>query len=180
MTRRRSFVFFGAILLLVACSGPQSGTDESGSAPEEPDPEERARTAISQYETFDVSSYPVQAPEQTVEVAHRVPPRLLQGRADEGARQTVEGYRIQVFSAQEQESAQDFRERVRQWWQAVKSNAPDLFRAEVPIVIEYSQPYYRVRLGAFAQRDAAEEALEFVQKKYSGAFVARSTVTMVQ
>jgi hypothetical protein len=35
-------------------------------------------------------------------------------------------------------------------------------------------------MGAFAQRDAAEEALEFVQEKYSGAFVAQSTVTVVQ
>jgi hypothetical protein len=56
----------------------------------------------------------------------------------------------------------------------------DLFREQPPIVIEYSQPYYRVRFGAFAEREEAEEALEFVQKKYSGAFVARSTVTVVQ
>lgn len=166
--------------MLVACSGPQSGTDESGPAPEDPDPEKRDRAALAQYETFDVSSYPVKPPEQSVEVSHRVPQQLLQGRADEGARQTVEGYRIQVFSAQEQEAAQDFREQVRRWWQAVKSEAPDQFRAEAPIVIEYSQPYYRVRMGAFAQREAAEEALQFVQKKYSGAFVAQSTVTVVQ
>lgn len=180
MTLRRPFVFFGTILLLVACSGPQSGTDESGPAPEDPDPKEPTRAAIAQYETFDVSSYPVKPPEQPVEVSHRVPQQLLQGRADEGARQTVEGYRIQVYSAQQQEAAQDFRERVRQWWEGVKSDAPDRFRNEVPIVIEYSQPYYRVRLGAFAQREAAEEALEFVEKKYSGAFVAQSTVTVVQ
>jgi hypothetical protein len=105
----------------------------------------------------------------------------MTGRADEGARQTVDGYRIQVFSAQDQEAAENFRERVRQWWQAVEDNAPsDLFRDDVPIVIEYSQPYYRVRLGAFGQRNAAEKALEFVQDQYSGAFVARSTVTVVQ
>lgn len=180
MTLRRPIVLFVMPLLLVACSGPQAGTDDAESDPEAPS-EDRARPSIAEYETFDVSAYSVQAPEQTVEVTHQVPQRLMMGRAEEGTRQTVEGYRIQVFSAQDQEAAQDFRERVRQWWADAQSDAPtELFREEAPIVIEYSQPYYRVRMGAFAQRDDAEEALSFVREKYSGAFVARSTVTVVQ
>jgi hypothetical protein len=180
MTRRRPVVLFLVPLLIVACSGPQAGSD-GGPAPDEPTPEERARAAVAQYENFDVTAYDVETPKQTVEVAHQVPRQLMTGRADEGARQTVEGYRIQVFSAQDQEAAQDFRERVRRWWQDVEGSAPsDLFRAEVPIVIEYSQPYYRVRLGAFAERNVAEKALSFVEDEYSGAFVARSTVTVVQ
>jgi hypothetical protein len=168
-------------LLVLACSGPQP--KEQGPSPaERRAEEERARRAtVTQYETFDASAYPVRPPKQTVEVTHQVPRRLLQGRADEGARQTLEGYRIQVYSAQDQKASQEFRERVRQWWGDAKSDAPmDLFREQPPIVIEYSQPYYRVRFGAFAEREEAEEALEFVQKKYSGAFVARSTVTVVQ
>jgi len=62
----------------------------------------------------------------------------------------------------------------------VKDEAPDVFQDQPPIVIEYSQPYYRVRIGAFADRGEAEEALEFVTKKYDGAFVAQSTVTVVE
>ena len=105
----------------------------------------------------------------------------MRGRADEGVKQTVEGFRIQVFSAQDQEAAQDFRERVRRWWEEVQGGAPqELFQTQPPIVIEYSQPYYRVRLGAFADRDVATDALEFVRNEYSGAFVARSTVTVVR
>ena len=183
MTIRRPFVLFVAALVVAACSGPQTGTDDSGpSAAEKRAEKERARRAtVAQYETFDVSAYPVRAPDQTVEVKHRVPQRLMQGRADEGARQTLEGYRIQVFSADDQGAAQEFRERVRQWWQEVQPDAPGgLFRKKTPIVIEYSQPYYRVRLGAFANREAAEKALDFVRKEYDGAFVAQSTVTVVQ
>jgi hypothetical protein len=63
----------------------------------------------------------------------------------------------------------------------VKADAPqDIFRSQPPIVIEYSQPYYRVRIGAFADRQEASDALEFIREEYSGAFVARSTVTIVR
>lgn len=182
MPYRQPFVLLATALLLVGCSGSQAGTDEGGPAPDEPRREEGTQEAtVAQYETFDASSYPVQPPEQTVEVSHQVPKRLMQSRADEGARQTVEGYRIQVFSSDDQNSAQDVRESVRQWWERASANAPDdLFQDQPPIVIKYSQPYYRVRIGAFAEREAAEKALEFVRKEYEGAFVAQGTVTVVQ
>lgn len=172
-------------MLFAACSGPSqsSGGQTSGPAPSDRDPSrtDPARVALAQYETFDVTAYSVRPPEQTVEITHQVPRRLMRGRADKGVKQTVEGFRIQVYSAQDQEASQEFRERVRQWWKKVQADAPqDLFRSQPPIVIEYSQPYYRVRIGAFADRDAATEALEFVREEYSGAFVARSTVTVIR
>jgi hypothetical protein len=171
-----------SLLLVGACSGPSQTSDQGPSAePETTAPDQAATVSVADYETFEVATYPVRPPEQTVEVAHAVPKQLMKGRADEGVKQTVEGFRIQVFSAQDQEAAQDFRERVRQWWAAVEPDAPtDVFRSKPPIVIEYSQPYYRVRIGAFAEREVAADALEFVRKKYSGAFVARSTVTVVR
>lgn len=173
-----------ATFLLGACSGPSQTGDSGGPSPE-PGPRDTEappeRPALAEYETFDVTQYPVRTPEQTVEVTHQVPTRLMQGSADEGVEQTVEGFRVQVFSAQEQEASQEFRERVRQWWEAVKDEAPEnLFGSQPPIVIEYSQPYYRVRIGAFAEREAASKALEFVQEEFPEAFVARSTVTVVR
>lgn len=183
MTIRLPLISLLAILLLTACSGPQPKEKDQGpSAAEKRVEEERARRAtVAQFETFDVTAYPVRAPDRTVEVSHQVPQKLMRGRADEGARQTVEGYRIQVYSAQDQKASQEFRERVRKWWETVENDAPSaLFRDQPPIVIEYSQPYYRVRLGAFAEREAAEKALDFVRKEYDGAFVAQSTVTIVQ
>jgi len=171
--------------LLIACSGPSQSQPQSG-GPSPGGEEETAtdadrRAAITEAETFDVSAYPVRPPDRTVEVTHQVPQRLMRGRATEGVKQTVEGFRVQVFSAQEQEAARDVREKVRQWWESVRAEAPDdAFQQEPPIVIEYSQPYYRVRIGAFAEREEAAEALEFVSEEYSGAFIARSTVTVVQ
>jgi cell division septation protein DedD len=169
------------LITLTACSGPSQTSAEGPSpGPDAPD-DAAARAAVSAYETFDVSAYPVRPPQRTVEVTHEVPRRLMKGRADEGVKQTVEGYRIQVYSAQDQEASQEFREKVRQWWMTAQDEAPpDLFGEQPPIVIEYSQPYYRVRIGAFANREEATEALEFVRREFSGAFVARSTVTVVR
>lgn len=185
MKLRFSLVLFTTTLLLIACSGPsQTSTDEGGPSPdEERAAEERAaRASVAEYESFDATEYPTQPPEQTVEVAHGVPLQLMEGSADEGTEQTVDGFRIQVFSAQDQEAAEKSRERVRQWWEEVKGDvSEDLFRKQPPpFVIEYSQPYYRVRLGAFANREEADEALDFVRKEFSEAFVVRSTVTLVQ
>ena len=105
----------------------------------------------------------------------------MRGRADEGIRRTVEGFRIQVFSARDQQAAQEFREQVRQWWANNRDEAPEAALSEdPPIVVEYSQPYYRVRIGAFAEREVAEQALAFVSEKYSNAFISRGTVTVTQ
>lgn len=169
-------------LLLCACSGP------SRSQPAEPDDraeEDRATSNgaafVSQFETFDPSQYPVERIRSGRSVRHDVPRRLLRGRADEGAKQTLEGFRIQVFSARDQEVAQRFREQVREWWEQAQADAPQgVFREQPPIVIEYAQPYYRVRIGAFARQETAADALSFLKDKYPGAFVARSTVTVVR
>jgi len=179
MSRYSAFVIFLLSVGLCACSGSSETTGQSGPSPEpSPDPAEEG-PSIAQYETFDPSAYEARPSERAVEVVHQVPDRLMQGRATQGVQRTVEGFRVQVFSARDKQAAQDFREKVRRWWEANKEDAPSsVLGEEPPIVVEYTQPYYRVRMGAFADRDAAEEALEFVRRSYSNAFIARGTVTV--
>jgi hypothetical protein len=174
-------------LLLTGCSGPPQASEADGEGADETvrerptDPSDDVRAAVSEYERFDASKYPVRAPESSERVTHDVPNRLMRGRADEGIQQTLEGFRVQVFSAQDQGTAQDFREQVRRWWASVKEEAPDPpFTRRPPIVIEYAQPYYRVRVGAFADREDAADALAFIQNEYPDAFIAQSTVTVTR
>lgn len=170
-----------AALLLGACSGPSQTSGQSGPSAEGDPGRVEEGPPVAQFETFDASQYVASPPEEAVEVNHRVPNRLMRGRADEGVKRTLEGYRIQVFSARDKQAAQDFREQVRQWWENNREEAPlSVLGEEPPIIVEYSQPYYRVRIGAFATRDAAERALEFVRVEYPSAFPARSTVTVTQ
>lgn len=182
MTLRLAFIACAAVLMLAACSGPSATDNGNGEATAQPAPEApETRPNVSEFETFDATRYPVRPPEREEEVEHQVPPRLMQGQADEGVRRTVEGFRIQVFSAQDQEAAQNFRERVRRWWEENSGEAPQSLLVQQPTIdIEYSQPYYRIRFGAFVNREAAEEALSFVRENFPDAFLARSTVTVTQ
>lgn len=183
---RIALAAFVVALICGACSGPSQSQpsterEESVEAPPREDDATEAGASVAEFESFDPSGYAVSISQRTEEVVHQVPARLLSGRADEGVKQTLEGFRVQVFSAQDQDAAQEFRESVRRWWDQVKDRAPrSVFRSRPPIVVEYSQPYYRVRIGAFAERNEAEEALAFVQEEYSGAFIARSTVTVIR
>ncbi|MFB6099462.1 MAG: SPOR domain-containing protein, partial [Salinibacter sp.] len=161
------------------CSGASQTSGQTGPSPDTPDRTEDKAPSIAQYETFDPSAYEARPPERAVEVVHQVPERLLRGRAAEGVRRTIEGFRVQVFSARDQQAAQDFRETVRRWWEKHKKEAPQVFREDPPMVIKYSQPYYRVRIGAFATRDAAEEALSFIKGAYPTAFIAQGVVTVI-
>ena len=171
-------------LVWAGCSGPPqttTGTDGQTTGPAEPADRRTGEGSVADYESFDAGRYPVTAPNREVRITHSVPRQLLSSRADEGVQQTLEGFRIQVYSAQDKQSSEEFREQVRQWWAKVRDEAPsDLFSSQPPIVIEYAQPYYRVRFGAFAERSQAEEALQFVRQEFPDAFMARSTVTVMR
>ena len=181
MRRRSPLAILALALIVCACSASSRTAGQSGPSDPASDPAEEEGPSVAEYETFDPSAYEARPPERAVELVHRVPDRLMQGRADEGIRRTVEGFRIQVYSARDQQAAQDFREQVRQWWANNKDDAPaSAFGADTPIVVKYSQPYYRVRIGAFAAREVAERALAFVSREYPNAFISRGTVTVMR
>jgi hypothetical protein len=180
MPARRLLPLALALLLAVAgCGGSEPATRQGPAAGEAPTDE--APASVAAYEDFDPSRYPTEPPARRIDIEHTVPARLMASRAAQGVAQTVEGFRVQVFSTQDRRAANRVEEEVRTWWQDAKRNAPDrLFADEIEVVIEYRPPYYRVRVGAFATRDEAEDALGFVQQEFGDAFIARSTVTVVR
>ncbi len=181
MRHRSPIAIIALSVVLCACTGSSQTSGQTGPSPgTDPDAAEEG-PAVAEYETFDASEYEARLPERTVEIVHQVPERLMRGRADEGIRRTVEGFRIQVYSARDQQAAEEFREQVRQWWESNREEAPrSALGEDPPIVVEYSQPYYRVRIGAFADREVAEQALAFVSEEYSNAFISRGTVTVTR
>lgn len=84
-------------------------------------------------------------------------------------------YRIQVDMTSDKGEAEQRLAQVQSWWEEL----PD---AERPAPLEdsgldpdivWQQPYYRIRIGHFTSREAAEEALSAVKEQFSGAFIAR-------
>lgn len=178
---RSAFLLVFVALFLSACSGVQ----ETGGQPrDEPVPDgPEAAVDFSTFETFDPAAYPAEAPVRLVDIEHRVPDRLMRGEASRGVQRTVDGFRIQIYSTQQKNMAERQLEEAREWWEDVqeRSDVPDdLFPEQLPTIIEYRQPYYRVRIGSFADRDRAEAALEVVQEAFQDAFIARSTVTIMR
>jgi hypothetical protein len=175
-SRLLPFLFLFAIASLAACSGPREVDEGPDLSPEE----EEGQPA---YETFDASPYDAEPEAQDTEIDHDVPPTLMAGEIEipevEGPR-TVQGYRVQVFSSAEKAAADDVLDEAAGWWRVVRDDpdASAAFPNGLPADVEYHQPYYRVRLGAFEYRPEAETALRVIQRRFPDAFIVPGTVTI--
>lgn len=175
---KRLLVLLAVSLVFVACATVRggSGSDGNGGA-ETPDPEDR----VAAYESFDPASYEEAPPSVEVDIEHQVPDRLMQVQATQGVSRTVEGFRIQIYSTQEKRAAEEMLRTTTSWWERAKDDAPaPLKDGDLAAVIEYRQPYYRVRVGAFASRQQAERVLDFVKEEYPDAFITRGRVTVTE
>lgn len=215
------------VVLLVGLAACTSSRDASGPAePSEPMPEPSEEPIdLSAYETFDASPYESEPVQRRVEVDHRVPRALMEGRADAGEEVTMQGYRIQIYSTLEQGEADSLREAFQRLWRrhyratadttvldslgtdttAVGEERPlppeppasgegseddeeplqgpfltTVFDQRPGIYLVYKQPYYRIRVGNFARRADAEQALDVVKPHFPNAFVVPDEVTVVR
>lgn len=151
---------------------------------------------LAEVETFDVTPYREEPPELNVGVQHNVPEELIEGRAAQGLRVTVEGYRIQLLSSVEKQAADELYTEAQAWWEALYSRVdsleqvhgpdspvvPDIpdFGPTLPIDIVYRQPYYRVRVGSFRSRTQADAARRFLVDRFPNAFVVPDRVTVTR
>lgn len=185
----RGLLVFAAAVWLSACSA---------TAPVEPvDPPPPAPTYPA-WETFDPAS-DVADPPLRVEVVHDVPASVMEGtvrvpgNAPQPSTETrpepapeppaprprqVEGFRVQVFSSTDRQAAERVRADALRWFQSVRGTAGA--PAEMEAVMAYVQPYYRVRLGAFADRADADRAVPLVRREYPEAFVVPDLVTVIE
>jgi hypothetical protein len=158
---------------LGSCSGPAGP-----SGPAEPPPPDRP--VYPEYETFDPTGYDAAPAAAPAAVQHDVPPRLMEGRVDvpgePGGERVVDGFRVQVFSSESPQAAEEVRAEAAAWWRDARGTAGA--PADLTPEVAYLQPYYRVRLGAFEFRDEAERALAFVRARYPEAFVVPDRVTI--
>ena len=166
------------LLGLAACGGPRETTVSNPTTPEP-----AATQGPPAYEVFDPGPYEVEPAEASAEMAHDVPPTLMEGSIEqavsEGPR-TVQGYRIQVYSSPNKASAESVRDDANQWWRVAGEDpdALELLPEGLPVEIDFNQPYYRVRVGAFEYRREAEGAMRVVQRRFPEAFIVPDVVTL--
>lgn len=179
MKRRRlslSVVLPVALALFVsACAAPGAVEREPEPADELPVP---VPGRLADYEDFDVEAYREARPEEEA-IEHDVPEVLMENRAAASNERVAQGFRIQVISSVEKDAAVAAEVEARRWWRNEGSSAyRGAFPSELPTYVVYQQPYYRLRIGDFATRQDAQQALAAIEGRYPGAFIVPDTVTL--
>lgn len=92
---------------------------------------------------------------------------------DPEERAPQQAYRIQVYMTSDQAEAEQMAEQVRAWWRELPDDErpPALAASELAPEVVWQQPYYRVRIGQFTERSAAEPALSAVRAAFDDAFI---------
>ena len=174
---------FLLLLMLVAtgCAGTGGAARGERGAVDEPEVEEEGDIIVhADYERFDARPYSEEDFGPAV-LEHAVPDELMDGVAYVGGTRTLDGYRIQLFQTQDPSQAEAVVDEATDWWynQKQAGASSTLFgRESAPVYNVWRQPYYRIRIGDFASRDAAEAALQELQVRFNGAFVVPDRVTI--
>ena len=82
--------------------------------------------------------------------------------------QMIDGFRIQLMATTD-------RRKVDQ----VMSSFSSIYQG-VPVTWSQAQPYYRIRVGAFAQRDGAAKYLQTIKKDYPDAYIVTDKVSVAE
>ena len=133
-------------------------------------------------ETFDITPYGDEPVEVRLEVEHDVPASLMENRADAGIEIRVDGFRVQVYSTLDQEEAASAEQAVRLFWrETIESADPeDHLPPEMPVYGLFRQPYYRIRVGDFVDRDEADRIALVLGARFEGALVVPDKVIVVK
>ncbi|GIV61195.1 MAG: hypothetical protein KatS3mg044_0061 [Rhodothermaceae bacterium] len=172
---RRAGVLGALVLCTVmwaACSGGRAATDTTG------DDTERPTYTLADFEDFDPTPYVDEPIIRTATVEHDVPRELMQGQAGAGVEQLVQGYRIQIQQSLNKEEAFQAEADVLAWWASLPQEERPV--SDLSVYVTYHQPYYRVRVGDFTDREAADRLLALIKQRFPSAFVAPDVVTVLR
>lgn len=101
---------------------------------------------------------------------------------DQGGRSAPEGparvYHVQLDMTKDKDTAHRYLSKALAWWGEQSSaslpeplSLPDR-SSDSPVTIVWKAPLYRVRLGPFASRSAAQTVLGAAQSSFPNAFIA--------
>lgn len=156
---RSLLLTFFVLVLAVGCSGPK--------APTEPPPGPEPGQTLPQPADDNEEAPPAEEEEPAEPVA---------------TTRTLQGFRVQIAMTESQGDADQQYEQALAWWRDVpQSRRPRYMREDrPPLEIDWQAPLYRVRMGAFATREEANNALELIRQQFPEAFIVPDRVTLTR
>lgn len=91
------------------------------------------------------------------------------------------GYRVQLITVTQKENAESFGKEFKEKWNEAaldKENDDSYhYREEIPIYIEFYDPYWKLRVGNFKTRSEAQYALKYIKLLgYKDAWIVPTTI----
>ncbi|TVQ70385.1 MAG: hypothetical protein EA363_07870, partial [Balneolaceae bacterium] len=137
--------------------------------------EERAEALLKELPELSVNleAYRSRLSDLQNSVRNEIPPHYLEPESPEDVRDRQDrnrGFRIQIISTQDARLADEIQEDFEEWIKSV--SAPPQPRT----YIVFQQPFYRVHVGDFRDRQRALEFTDFVRLRYPEAWVVHSQI----
>ena len=88
-------------------------------------------------------------------------------------------YHVQVRTVEEKSEADKAVSEVMTWFDALERNERPLPLSRVstvPVDVRWKAPFYRVRVGPFTSKEAAESVLQSIQRRFPDAFIAKEVI----
>jgi len=91
------------------------------------------------------------------------------------------GYRVQLITVTQKENAEEFGKTFKEKWNeaALDKENDDAYhyREEIPVYIEFYDPYWKLRVGNFKTRSEAQYALKYIKLLgYDDAWIVPTTI----
>ena len=154
-------------LALSACAGPRPDTD-----PAPPD----TVTYPDETPAQPGSSYDPPAPAPVYPPATTPAPAPAPAPAPVPAPRQVDGFRVQVYASSTAAGSEQKRAEAQAWWAAEQRRTG--FVAPLEAYVVNQEGLYKVRMGAFTNRQDAEAALALVRQRFPDAFLTPDRVTI--
>jgi hypothetical protein len=137
--------------------------------------EERAEELLMELPelAINLEAYRTRLSDQHNSIRNEIPEQFLEQerpRESQDRHDVNRGFRIQIISTQDARLADEIREDFEEWIRSV--SAPPLPQT----YMVFQQPYYRVHIGDFRDRQRALEFTDFIRLRYPEAWMVHSRI----
>lgn len=171
---KASVLFFLPLLLLLVVTGCRSSAEVSEEP--EPEPEETEQRPMSVLiSPSDYNELRISPSARLMTQENRIPGVFITDEEDRDEIESNSGFRIQLLTTNSITEADSMSLEYYDWLEEIEEERIDL-RPVPDAYITFRQPYYRVRLGDFRERSAANAYLRVVRDRFPGAWVVIDSI----